>query len=318
MKTISVVIPAFNSERYIAEALEAVLRQTLQPHEIIVVDDGSTDRTREVVQKFENRVKYIYQDNAGSGKARNTGTRNAKGELIAFLDSDDVWAEDHLEGLCRALVKEPEAALAYGARKWIDKNGNPVKDESGQTRYPSGWIFNELFNANYIGSTSAVVARKRALLKVGGFNESPVFRNAQDYDLWLRIAAKFPIVSEPNVVFHYRRHDSNRTLDNRRRILGNLAALKNAVHLIETGKVNPKNKPGKIDIKSRMTKSYKEAVLSLFWCGEYRYVTKVSLEAIQYGYITKEILSRLLLSIFPAPLINKMRSSRNRLKDLYY
>ena len=307
MKTISVVIPAFNSERYIAEALESVLRQTTQPHEIIVVDDGSTDGTREVVQKFKNRVKYIYQDNAGSGKARNTGIINAKGELIAFLDSDDVWADNHLKGLVNKLVKHPEAAMAYGARKWIDKEGNPVKDESGQTRYPSGWIFNELFTANYIGSTSAVIVRKDALLIVGGFNESPVFRNAQDYDLWLRIAARFPIVSEPSVVFYYRRHDSNRTLDNERRVRGLLAALNNAADMIKSGTVDPKNHPEKIDVKDRMRRAYREAVVSLFFAKKYDQVRKIGAESLRKGYMTQDLLIRLSISFLPNYIIDKLR-----------
>lgn len=96
MPSVSIVIPTFNRENFVVNAIDSVLKQSFRDYEIIVVDDGSTDRTRKVLESYGERIKYIYQENSGVSSARNTGIRAAKGEWIAFLDSDDEWTEDYL------------------------------------------------------------------------------------------------------------------------------------------------------------------------------------------------------------------------------
>src|SRR6185369_4654551 len=114
-KLVSIIMPAYNAGKYIADSIRSVLAQTYSNWELIVVDDGSTDDTAAIVQDFtkrEGRVRYIYQENGRLGKARNTGVRNSQGDLIAFLDSDDLWIETKLELQLRAL-REQNADLVY-------------------------------------------------------------------------------------------------------------------------------------------------------------------------------------------------------------
>jgi glycosyltransferase involved in cell wall biosynthesis len=110
---VSVIIPTFQSARYIVEAVESVLGQTYAPIEIIVVDDGSTDDTRERLRPYFDRLRYVYLENSGPSKARNHGVRLARGELIAFLDADDRWLSNKLETQIRCLMNEPTAALVH-------------------------------------------------------------------------------------------------------------------------------------------------------------------------------------------------------------
>ena len=110
--TISAVIPAYNAEKYIARTLESVLSQTRPADEIIVVDDGSTDGTCEVVKSFGEKVRYIHQENAGVSAARNTGIENARCELIAFLDADDEWLAEYLQIQMQLFDKNPDLAWA--------------------------------------------------------------------------------------------------------------------------------------------------------------------------------------------------------------
>ena len=113
-KSVSVVIPVYNGEKYLSEAIESVLRQTVAPAEIIVVDDGSTDGTEQVAKKYASAIRYISQPNRGSGAARNAGTSQSIGDFLAFLDADDVWIENKLELQLKAHEKDPALDMIFG------------------------------------------------------------------------------------------------------------------------------------------------------------------------------------------------------------
>lgn len=307
MQTISVIIPAYNSGKYIKTALESVLIQNHQPLEIIVIDDGSTDDTEAVVSSFGDKVVYRYQENSGSGKARNIGIKLAKGQWIAFLDSDDIWYENHLKNLMAHLAANTKADMVYGAQRFVDENGEPTALMHQQDYYPEGWIFADMFEANYV-STPAVIVRRSLLLELGGFSESPTFRNGQDNDLWLRISANSMVLSAPEVVFDYRRHSSNRTLDHTNRIKGRLAALNNAANLIRTRQVHPNNNPEKIKIKSRMIDLYRQSIQSLFYIGAYSEARAVGFEALRKNYCSAGLLVRTVLSCLPSKTLAFMKS----------
>jgi len=311
MPSVSVVIPVFNSARYIREAIDSVLAQSLQPIEIIVVDDGSTDNTKDVIDKFKGKIIYCWQQNAGSGKARNAGIKKATGEWIAFLDSDDRWQDNHLLKLTKRLLDSDDIGMIYGAQRYVDALGVPCEGKHKQNNYPEGWIFSELFQANYI-ATPAVVVRRSLLIERNCFNESEIFRNAQDYDLWLRISANARILSEPEVVFDYRRHTDNRTLDESRRVKGVLAALNNAVFMIESGEVNFRNHPEKIDVQSRMCDVYRRFVKLLFYIGAYNDVREITREAIKKNYISSGLILRAFLCRFPIPLLSLMKKIKRK------
>lgn len=206
MKSISVIIPAFNAENYITDALESVFKQTLRVDEIIVVDDGSTDKTVEVVERSSessNReVKIISQDNFGAAKARNAGIKIAQGEWIAFLDADDLWRADKLKLQFDRLNVEPEAKMVFSdmshqvAGKVVF---NSYLHEKKYSFLSEGQIYSNLLHENFV-FTPTVVVQKSILDELGGFDEK--LQIAEDYDLWLRIANKNEIlfVDEPLVV----------------------------------------------------------------------------------------------------------------------
>ncbi len=191
---VSVIMPAYNGEKYIAAAMRSVLAQTYEDLELIVVDDGSSDRTSEIVRGIEaadERVVYIFQTNAGQGNARNTGIKSARGELIAFLDQDDLWIEAKLERQLEAL-KETKADVVFsGSFVFHDDN---VTDETMpwdtlRGRFDGATMFPLLFLFDRIPMLSAMV-RKDCLHKVGLLEEDRRYQNCDDYDLWLKLAQR--------------------------------------------------------------------------------------------------------------------------------
>lgn len=315
MPLVSVIIPTYNNGQFIKEAIDSVLNQTYSEIEIIVVDDGSTDNTRKIVEKYKNRVKYLYKENSGSASARNMGIRESSGELIAFLDSDDVWEDKKLEEQVRSLQNNQEAALIYCGKLWVDEEGKPIKHEFTQHEFPEGWIFEKLFEANYISSASCVVARKEAILQVGGFNESPVFRNAQDYELWLKIVARYRCLSIPKSLVRYRRHDGNVTKNTEARTRGVLAALNSAVTLILENKVDVRNYSGQVNVRDRMKRAYEHAVASLFYADEYKVIRSLGWEAIDRNYYSIGIFLRWCICLLPRELINIGKKLRKLIKQ---
>jgi glycosyltransferase involved in cell wall biosynthesis len=315
MPKVSVVIPTYNSANYLSDAIDSVMNQTVQCFEIIVVDDGSFDDTKNILTPYLKDIRYFYQDNAGSAKARNVGINAAKGEWIAFLDSDDYWENNHIEMMVSKHKKNPEADLIYGGKRWVDQYGNQIKDVPLQTVYPEGWIFSELFYDNYISTSSTVFARRSVLIDLCGFNEQPVFRNAQDYDMWLRLAANSMIVSIPELAVKYRRHDNNKTLNTARRVRGVLSALNNAVFMIKANKVHQNNHPEQIKISKRMKTVYKNFSFGLFYAENYKEVRKIGFDGITKGYFSLNLIMIWCLSWMRPEFINGLRKYVQYLKS---
>ncbi len=310
--TISVVIPCYNAERFIARAIQSVLAQHLRPKEIIVVDDGSTDDVKTIISSYGDQVQYIYQENAGSGKARNVGINIASSEYIAFLDSDDYWDAEHLETMLQTLKDTPAACLVYCGKKWVDENGILLTNAFKQNNFPGGWIFRQMFESNYISSSSVVLARKEALVKAGMFGESQKLRNAQDYHLWLRMSAMYTLASSSQETVNYRRHDSNRTQDEVSRQRGLLHALETAVSLLNEGGVDERNVPEQINVQKRMRQYFQTAVTSLYFSENYPVAREFCLLALKKGYWTMHLGFRFFLTVMPAsfrsaiPLLKKI------------
>lgn len=191
---VSVIIPTFNRASFLKEALDSVLSQSYRDFELIVVDDGSTDSTRELVEGCQRshlqsiKLIYIYQENQGVSAARNRGLKAARGEYIAFLDSDDLWVKDKLQIQMTWMEANPHTLVCYTDEIWIrwGKRINPMKKHQ---KY-SGWIFEKCLPLCII-SPSSILLRKEIFHKVGFFDETlPV---CEDYDLWLRIAKDYLI-----------------------------------------------------------------------------------------------------------------------------
>ena len=200
--TVSVVIPSFNMGNLLPDAIESVFNQTYKDYEIIVVDDGSQDDTKERVDKYRARgVKYIYQKNSGVASARNVGIFQSKGQYVAFLDADDLWLPDKLELQMKALKELNVGAVACGY-KVIDYMSGRTLSEIVRKNYPTREdLYQSLCISQIIPACSSGVLLKKSYFQdVGCFSEAlPI---AEDWELWLRIAKKYDIkfVEQPLVL----------------------------------------------------------------------------------------------------------------------
>lgn len=186
MPLVSVIIPAFNAERYIAETLEHVLRQTLPDVEVIVVDDGSRDGTAAVVARYPS-VRYIAKPNGGVSSARNRGVAEAQGEWVAFVDSDDLWHPRMLELMLSLVQRYPDAAMGLSASTGLTDYAGlsaPVPFKDGLPPHRLMTDFREVFRFPYLGMSSVFMRRER-FQSIGGFDET--LPRAEDVDMYLRL-----------------------------------------------------------------------------------------------------------------------------------
>ncbi|MBI5591983.1 MAG: glycosyltransferase [Deltaproteobacteria bacterium] len=184
----SVIIPTYNRCWILKEAIDSVLSQRFSDFEIIVVDDGSTDATNALLSTYGDQVTTIYQKNKGVSAARNAGISIARGDYIAFLDSDDMWLAEKLSCQHGFFQSHPEAFICQTDEIWI-RNGVRVNPKNRHKK-PSGMIFVPSLQLCLV-SPSAVMIKKSLFNAVGVFNES--FLACEDYDLWLRIGLQYPI-----------------------------------------------------------------------------------------------------------------------------
>ena len=199
---ISVVIPTYNRYDFLKRALNSVYAQIHLPNEIIVIDDGSTDNTTHIQKDFPN-IKYIYQQNSGVSSARNLGIKKSSCEWIAFLDSDDTWHENKLQEQVFFHRENPNILMSYTDEKWI-RDAQEVKIPKKFRKF-GGNIFNECLS-HCIIAPSASLLHRSLFGEVGVFDES--LEVCEDYDLWLRIAAKHQIgLVDKKLITKYAGHE---------------------------------------------------------------------------------------------------------------
>ena len=186
---ISVIIPTYNRKKTLARAIQSVINQSLSPFEILIIDDGSNDGTEEWVKENFQNIKYIYQNNHGVSSARNKGIKNAYGDWVAFLDSDDEWLPNKLYEQVKAIDSNPEMKFFHTNEIWI-RNGVRVNQMKKHKKY-GGYIFEKCLDICRV-SPSSVLIQKEVFDNIGIFDES--LRVCEDYDLWLRITSKYPVV----------------------------------------------------------------------------------------------------------------------------
>jgi glycosyltransferase involved in cell wall biosynthesis len=205
---VSVVIPAYNYGRFVTEAVDSALAQSYCHKEIIVIDDGSTDDTRQRLEPYGSRIRYHYQENQGLSAARNTGIRLARGAFVALLDADDLWHPRKLEVQMRVFERRPQVGLvACGQQReypalWaaLEDDARPVEEEI---------TLEDLLIHGRFGPSS-VVLRRSCLDGQTPFD--PSLRSVEDRDLWIRIAACCPVVRVRLPLMYYRVHGSNMSL----------------------------------------------------------------------------------------------------------
>jgi glycosyltransferase involved in cell wall biosynthesis len=203
MINVSVIIPNYNHTRFLRAAIQSVLAQTYRTFEIIVIDDGSTDNSREVVAEFGEQVRYIWQENQGLAGARNTGILAARGDYIGLLDADDQWRPDFLKAMTSLIDQHPDGAVYYCLAQSMDVNGCDLPQVFGGPVLPPDSMFAALLRANFL-IPSTVVLRRSVALSVGLFDRS--LRSCEDWDLWLRLLPKVKFFGTYACLVRYRIH----------------------------------------------------------------------------------------------------------------
>ena len=206
---VSVVIAAHNQAPWLGEAIASVRAQTFADWELVIVDDGSTDDTRDVALRTADdaRVRYLHQPRAERSAARNRGIAETTGEFVAFLDGDDLWRPEKLARQVAALRAAPDAGLCYTVARFVDVDGRPLPLRK-PPRPVSGRIFPTLMHGNVL-ILASVVVRRRALAEVGGFDERLPVYGCEDWDLWLRVARRFVVIAVDEELTLYRQHAAN-------------------------------------------------------------------------------------------------------------
>lgn len=200
----SVIIPTYNRADFIGQTIKSVLNQDFENFELIVVDDGSTDNTAEVVDKIsDNRIRYYKKENAERGAARNFGGKKAKGIYITFLDSDDLFYKNHLRVAYDYILENSEVYILFQQYEFLKDNG-AVKLLFTPTQNP---INQELVENGNFMSCHGVFVKKDTFLE-NQFNENWELSGSEDYELWLRLAARFPILYSSNVTSALVEHET--------------------------------------------------------------------------------------------------------------
>ena len=228
---VSIIIPMYNASKYIGECIQSVINQTHTNWELILIDDGSTDNTKSIIEPYleDDRIRYFWQENGKQGKARNHGVRKTTGMFIGFLDADDKWHERKLDRQIEVFSKD-KVDVVYSS-------GHSFKIKDSDTQLLSKFGIKEgvqtgkqlifdLIQKNYIPLTSVLMTKER-FEEVGGFNENLKIQNAEDLNLWLKLAdlnCKFYGLDES--LFYYRKHENQSTNDDP-------VSIQQAVHAIK-------------------------------------------------------------------------------------
>jgi glycosyltransferase involved in cell wall biosynthesis len=218
---VSVVIPCFDQGHFLAEALESVLAQAHRPVEVVVVDDGSNDNTSAVARRYPG-VRCIRTENRGLARARNLGLRESSGELLVFLDADDLLLEGAIEAGLQALEGHPECAFVFGGSRFSMSDGSTPPPPQRAAREAD--VYAQLLAGCPIVATSSVMYRRQVFDELGAFD--PSISAAADYDVYYRVARARPVHNHGAEVAIYRRHGGNMTTNSRGMLRANVRAIR--------------------------------------------------------------------------------------------
>ena len=228
---VSIVIATYNRAGLLPETIESVLQQGFRGYEVIVVDDGSTDETRNILTSFGDRLRYIYQENRGPAAARNLGVRHARAPWIAIQDSDDLCTPEHLKTLHGYVDEHPNCGMVFanggyvGGRAYSRETIVPLRKSQRLAR--DGVQLIDLFDKSIVRLQAALVS-KSCYEAIGGHDES--LRISMDLDLALRLYARYPVAYLDKVVFYYRRHQGNIGHNQELRLLENIRVIEKLLH----------------------------------------------------------------------------------------
>lgn len=303
----SIIMPAFNAEKTIETSIKSVLSQTYDALELIIIDDGSRDNTVGLVTEYsvkDSRVRLIKQQNRGAGPARNAGIAAARGDFVAFLDSDDTWDLRFLEKMVRALRASPQAALAYCGWQNVGLPPNrcqpylpPHYELEGKLKH---------FLASCPWPIHAALMQREALLAVGGFDER--WTSCMDYDLWLRLATFRPIVYVPEVLAFYLHHGGEQITKNRARVALNHWFVQQEFlnQHPETRTMLPAD-----TIKELTVGELKRRAYDSYWKRDTLAARRIFRQLLKSGNLSFVDMKYFILSLLPKPLHEALIKTRN-------
>ena len=225
MPKVSVVIATYNRSRFLCQTIESALSQTYKDYEIIIVDDGSTDDTKEALKFFDGKIRYFYQENQGISAAKNRGVNESVGEFIAFVDDDDIWLPEKLDEQMQFIERHPQLAFVCSEVITIDEHGNFLAHWRKPKDQKISDNFENLYDGNFI-HVPTVLLRKKCFIEIGGFDEK--LMTTEDYDLWLRLAKRHPFRYMDKPLAKYRIHKNQTTKNVKKlelRVRNNIKAL---------------------------------------------------------------------------------------------
>jgi len=290
MPRVSVIIPAYNAERFLRETLDSVLAQTYRDFEVVVVDDGSTDSTREIVRSSAGPVRLIEQANAGPSAARNHGIRESGGELIAFVDSDDLWLPDKLAEQVPLFDAAGRVGLAYCHAERMAAGGQPLP--TPHPPKPTGQVLAGFLVRNHC-PTSAAVVRRECFETCGFFHEDMIW--AEDWHLWLRIARRYEFAAAERVLVRHRVHGGALTRQLEKAYLGARSVLEGALAEGDGPELRSARRRG-------LHRLDRNQALALLAAGETREARRCFGRALGNGPADPHAAAGWLVSLLPAPL----------------
>jgi len=304
MLKISIVIPTYNCAKYICEAINSVINQTYKNVEIIVVDDGSTDNTREILKPYidSKKIRYFYEENSGPAKAKNKGIRIADGEYIAFLDSDDMWLPDKLKSQMDFFRSHPNIKAVHCDLDFFNADNilNNIFDKKRLIQ--EGWIFEDYLLLRSWVFLSCLLVRKTVLDTIGLFNES--LYTAEDTNLILRIAKKYRFGFVDKILVKRRMHGKNLSQIG----VENYGTFKNLDNIVE---LYPELHPSRSKL---MRKAYEYRYASIgysnFYKSDYTKARNFLLKALRMSYFNIKALMYLCSTFLPKTILNCLRGLR--------
>ena len=224
MPTVDIIIPAYNAARYLATALDSVVAQTYTDWRILLVDDGSTDNTPEILAPYReqlgDKLQYIPQPNGGLPAARNRALRESTAEFLALLDADDVWLPDRLEKTMLRFRERPQAGLAYGFVITIDPAGRQLETFATRAPVSEGFLAPQIYMRLIDLPCPSITFRRTCIDTVGFFDEN--LKATEDRDLCLRIALRFEVILVPHIIAFYRTSPASMSTDPERMLRAQL------------------------------------------------------------------------------------------------
>ena len=297
MPRVSVIIPAYNASRFIRETLESVLAQSYRDFEVVVVDDGSTDATRELVESFAQRVaqppsavRCIRQANAGPSAARNRGIREARGTLIAFVDADDLWLPEKLAEQVPLFDDAGRVGLVYCHAERMAADGQPLP--TPHPPKPTGHVLAGFLVRNHC-PTSAAVLRRECFDRCGFFPEDMIW--AEDWHLWLRVARHYEFAAVERVLVRHRMYAGALTSQVER-------AYEGARRVLETALVEGDGPELRAARRRGLHRQHRNNGLSLLGAGETRKARRCLARAFATGPLDPHVAAGCVASVLPGPL----------------